>query len=348
MNVQHDSLLAPYTSLHVGGPAKTLIELTDADSLQDALSKASAPIYVLGYGTNTLVSDKGVDGTVIINRGDAIKQLSPTQLKVTSGVAWDDLVKKTIEQGLYGLEFTSGIPGGVGAAIVGNIAAYGQSVSDCLLGATILDITTGSITSWGKQAFEFSYRFSALQKPKHKNCLIIDATFELSKEPTSQLEYDSALNIGQKLGLEPNSLADRRAIIMETREQSGSLLVDNATGPWTAGSFFKNPVVNEDQLDAIIKHEETNISKDQLLRQNKIHGGSRVRVSAAHVLLAAGFKRGQTWGSVRFHPDHILKVENTGRATAQEIYEVIQEIIKTVHDKLAIDLEPEVRFLGEF
>jgi UDP-N-acetylmuramate dehydrogenase len=66
------------------------------------------------------------------------------------------------------------------------------------------------------------------------------------------------------------------------------------------------------------------------------------------VLLAAGFKRGQSWGKVRLHPDHILKIENTGGASAQDIYNVVQEVVATVRQKLSIELEPEVRFIGYF
>jgi UDP-N-acetylmuramate dehydrogenase len=348
MNVQYNLPLAPYTSLRVGGPAQALIELTAGDSLQETLLKTSEPVFVLGFGSNCLVSDKGLPGTVIINHAGKIEQLSPTRLRVDSGVIWDDFTQRAVALGLYGLEFTSGIPGSVGAAIVGNIAAYGHSVSSCLLGATIFDSSAGTITSWDNQAFNFSYRSSALQKPEHKHCIVLDATFQLSATPTAQLEYDSALRVGQEMGLKATTLANRRAIILETRKRAGSLLSNTAVGPWTAGSFFKNPMVNKDQVEAIIAHEEAGVSKEKLLRQNQIHGGSSVRVSAAHVLLAAGFKRGQSWGPVRLHPNHILKVENVGGATAQQIYDVIQEIIKTVYDKLAINLEPEVQFLGEF
>ena len=135
---------------------------------------------------------------------------------------------------------------------------------------------------------------------------------------------------------------------MEARRRAGSLLSDMSMGPWTAGSFFKNPLVDESQVQMIVGHDESGVSRDQLLRQNVIHGGEKTRVSAAHVLLAAGFKRGQTWGRVRLHPDHILKIENTGGATAQEIHDAVQEIINTVHSRLGITLEPEVRFLGDF
>jgi len=150
------------------------------------------------------------------------------------------------------------------------------------------------------------------------------------------------------MGLEPDSLANRRKIILQTRRRAGSLLQDTTVGPWTAGSFFKNPMVGEAEIRKIIDHEETNTTREMLLRQNVIHGGSRARVSAAHVLLAAGFHRGQTWDQVRLHPDHILKIENLGKAAASDIYKVVQLIISTVKEKLGIDLEPEVRFIGEF
>ena len=348
MNVQNNVLLARYSSLNVGGPAATLIELEQDDSLQDVLKQATQPVWVLGFGTNSLISDKGLPGTVIINGVGGVEDLGNQTLRVDSGVAWDTFVQKAIELGLYGLEFTSGIPGSVGAAVAGSIAAYGHRVGDRLLGATVLDLKTGTITSWDNEAFEFSYRSSSLQKPEHRDCVVLDATFLLSQTPTSELEYDSALKTAAKLGLKPDSLQNRRTIILETRQQAGSLLTDNTTGPWTAGSFFKNPLVNEKQVEAIIGFEEAGVTKEQLLRQNKIHGGTTVRVSAAHVLLAAGFKRGQSWGNVRLHPDHILKIENSGQATAQEIYDVVQEIVQTVKTKLDITLEPEVRFLGDF
>ena len=126
-------------------------------------------------------------------------------------------------------------------------------------------------------------------------------------------------------------------------------------GSATAASILGHPVVTAKKNGEVkIKaewapfYERLLELREQLLRQNQIHGGSSVRVSAAHVLLAAGFRRGQTWKNVRLHPDHILKIENIGQASAQEIYQVVQEIIGTVKDRLGIDLEPEVRFLGQF
>jgi UDP-N-acetylmuramate dehydrogenase len=287
-------------------------------------------------------------GTVILNQTGTLEQVGSNRFRAESGLNWDDLVHAAIANNLWGLEFASGIPGGVGAAISGNIAAYGHKVADVLVEATVLDPQDSSIAVWPNDAFGFDYRSSNLQLPRNQHLVVLDATFELATEPTGELEYHSALKTAKELGLKPDSLEHRRKIIIETRRHAGSLLRDAETGPWTAGSFFKNPLVGEDQIHAILSHEESSITEEQLLRQNQLHSGNKARVSAAHVLLAAGFHRGQTWGNVRLHPDHILKLENLGQASAREMYDVVQTILGTVKEKLGIELEPEVRFLGDF
>lgn len=340
--------LASLTSLHTGGKVKSLIKLEPGDNLAEIIAIASKPFWILGYGTNTLVSDKGLPGTVILNRFGQIELLGGGKIRADSGANWDKLIQKAIANNLWGLEFASGIPGGVGAAVASNIAAYGHKVEDSFVEATILNTKDGSVKTWAKDKLAFGYRTSTLQKTGNEHLVILDATFSLSPSSRGELEYESALKVAKGLGLEPDSLANRRKIILETRKHAGSLLPNSKIGPWTAGSFFKNPMVNESDVQKIIDHEETNITREMLLRQNIIHGGNKARVSAAHVLLAAGFYRGQTWGQVRLHPNHILKIENLGKASASDIYKVVQEIITTVNQKLNIILESEVRFLGEF
>lgn len=344
MRITQNTSLAPFTSLHVGGPAQTLIQLETGDSLVDAVKQATGPVTVLGYGSNSLVSDSGLTGSVILNRGGGtsqIKTLDDLQLRVDASVPWDSFVQKTIQLGLYGLEFTSGIPGGMGAAIVGNIAAYGQQVADCLVEVTVLQ--NGQATTWPAEKLKLSYRRSCLLE--QPDVIVLDATFKLSTI-AKPLQYQSALKVAHELGLPADSLSQRRQIILEARRRAGSLLEDNTNG--TAGSFFKNPLVSAKQRAQLAQYDEFGTNAQQSAQQNKLHSGQSNRVSAAHVLLAAGFQRGQAWGPVRLHPDHILKLENTGKASAQQIYDVAQEIITTVQAKLGITLEPEVRYLGQF
>lgn len=349
MQTQKNVSLAKFTSFKCGGPAEELIECKDLAALQTVLSEnhqSPTPLTILGYGTNVLISDRGMPGlTVVVRGGDCTVEGS--NVVVDTGVWWDDLVNASIAKKLWGLELMSGIPSSVGAAVVGNIAAYGQQVSDRLLWIEVFNTQTGLNEKLFKNDIEFSYRQSSLQAQPH--LIVLRAAFELSTTPTTELMYHSALKAAEDLKLAPDTLLNRQKIILEARARAGSLYnPKDENGSRTAGSFFKNPKVDIELAKKIASFDESGKSLERLLEQNKIHGGHIERVSAAHVLLAAGFKRGQTWGNVRLHPDHILKLENTGNATAQEVFNVAQTIIEAVESQLGITLEPEVKFLGQF
>lgn len=343
--LQQNVILAPYTSFKVGGPAEYFAECHTRDEFVEALKSAEGDVRVLGYGSNTLISDKGLPGLTIVYRGGHITFDGKTAV-VDGSAWWDDLVAQTVEKELWGIELTSGMPSSVAAAIVGNCAAYGQEASDRLVSIDVFDLSDHTVKTLQKNDCEFRYRQSSLQGSPY---IILSATFDFAEQATMHLRYASALVIAEELGINIASIQDRRTIIMETRKRAGSLYdPKDANAARTAGSFFKNPVVSPDIAEKIASFDETGKALEVIKQQNAIHGGSVSRVSAAHVLLAAGFKRGQAWGPVRLHPDHVLKIENTGGATAQQIYNVAQEIITTVKEKLDIILEVEVRFLGDF
>lgn len=350
MNTIPNAPLARYTSLGVGGPAERLYVCTSSDELQAALS-ATANLWVLGYGANVLIADSGLPGdTVLVRTQTMERQPESNTLLVDAGVWWDDLVQFAISENLWGLELTSGIPGSVGAAVVGNIAAYGQAVSDTLIYIEAYNIATQQTEKLPAADLGLGYRFSAFQTEALKPYIILRAAFSLSDEPRADLQYQSAIDIAEELHFDTQTLAGRRDTILETRKRAGSLW-DYRTPDahmHTAGSFFRNPTVSAELAGQLMAYDETGKTAEMIKKMNQVHGGDSLRVSAAHVLLAAGFSRGQTWGPVRLHPDHILKIENTGGATAQQIYDVAQEIITTVKTKLDIDLVPEVRFLGTF
>jgi len=347
MQVFHDADLSNCTFFETGGKAKLFITVEDTSELAGLLKTAKQPCWFLGSGANVLVSDKGLPGTTIHLATSEIK-FADGSVVADAGVVWDNLAKATIDKGFWGLERISGVPGSVGAAVVGNIAAYGQAVSETLEWVEVIDTgrSTAKIKKLMAKELGFSYRFSNFQTKDFSKYLITRAAFKLQRSP-KPLEYASALNVAKELNLDADDLGQRRRIILETRRRIGALS-DEAQRERTAGSFFRNPVVRSDQAEKIMSFEEHGISKADIKRQNKLHTGDSMRVSAAHVMLAAGFKRGQSWGNVRLHPDHILKIENTGGATSQDIYNVSQEIITTVKSKLGIDLVPEVRFLGDF
>lgn len=339
--------LADYSSFHTGGATQSLILCDSANELEKVISGLNGEqLTCLGYGTNVLISDEGIDGTVAVCRGGSITR-DGNNLLAEAGVWWDDLVKYAIEIDLWGIELMSGIPSSIGGAIMGNIAAYGQQTKDTLEWVEVIATDSQIIERIPSSALTYDYRYCSLKE--RSNIVILRAGFTLSETPTQTLEYGSALRIADELGLTTDTLPDRRSIILEARARAGSLYNPSSQeNSYTAGSFFKNPVVSLEQAKQVIAFDETGKSAEVLLKQNQIHGGSDHRVSAAHVLLAAGFSRGQTWGNVRLHPDHILKIENVGRATSQEIYNIARLIITQVKEKLDITLEPEVQFIGDF
>jgi len=342
--------LNKYTAFGVGGPAKTLVTVDSADDFLKTIEgvKNDEPLTILGYGTNCVVSDRGLDGIVLMMCSGPRPTLQDDYLVADAATSWDDLVVFAGSNNLWGVELMSGIPGNVGAALVGNIAAYGQAVSDTFAWAEVWDKQTAKKRRLDKADIELGYRQSSLQTSQ-SNLVVLKVAFKLAKEPTVDLEYASAVRVAQELGEDQKTLPGRRAIILETRKRAGSIYDESdPKRERTAGSFFKNPVVDEQAATELAKYDETGKSLEELLAQNRVHGGDQYRMSAALVLLAAGFSRGQSWGAVKLHDKHVLKIQNTGDATAQQIYDVVREIVSTVESKLNIHLEAEVKFVGEF
>ncbi|MCA9349367.1 hypothetical protein KC878_04495, partial [Candidatus Saccharibacteria bacterium] len=198
-----------------------------------------------------------------------------------------------------------------------------------------------------QKQLELGYKQTIFQNSPH--LIITRVCLNLSKKVTHVLEYQKALEVAEELQLSVDSLTDRRQIIIETRRRSGSIWhPHDPRFSRTAGSFFRNPLVPEKLANAIINFDETETNPNIVKKMNTVHGGSANRVSAAHVLLAAGFKRGQNWGRVKLNDQNLLKIEALSGATAQDIYNVMLNIQSSVLTKLGLKLEPEVRLLGKF
>ena len=347
MQITSNLPLAPLTSFHAGGSAEHAVVLDSLDQFDVALGATEKVDWLLSYGSNSLISDSGLPGTTLIFRGGTVTEQDGLVI-AEAGAWWDDLVQYAVTRGLWGLEHMSAIPGGVGAAVVGNIAAYGQAVADTLQWIDIFDLENHQRKTLQASELGLEYRRSTLLQ-SNRSLIVLRAAFALHTEPSKPLEYESALVVSREKGYDLDTLEGRRATIIGARERAGSLWdYRDEDASKTAGSFFRNPLVDAEAAERIMSHDETGKSLELLKRMNAVHGGDMSRVSAAHVLLAAGFHRGQTWGDVRLHPQHILKLENAGSATAQEIFNVSKEIVDTVQEKLGITLEPEVRFLGKF
>ncbi|MBI5869315.1 MAG: UDP-N-acetylmuramate dehydrogenase [candidate division Zixibacteria bacterium] len=155
-------ILAPFTTLKIGGPAEWYFAAETADQLVLAITTARAagvPVTLLGDGSNVLISDLGIKGLVVHNRACQIERRGD-HLYSESGALLSDLVNRSRHEGLTGLEFASGIYGTVGGAVFGNAGAYGRAMSDILSAAEVLT-DEGERRSVAPSEFEFAYRLSA-------------------------------------------------------------------------------------------------------------------------------------------------------------------------------------------
>lgn len=346
--IQKNVTLAPYTSLKVGGEAERFVITQGSEELIEVLkSVASERLWLLGYGSNTLISDNGLPGLTICVRGSQIDFQDDT-VRVDAGVWWDDVVVACIEQGLWGAELMSEIPGSVGGSLYINITAYGQSLGPLANWIDVWDREKQQVVRLNRDDLSWSYKHSIFQDNPQRY-VILQAELQLSRKKTTDLTYQKAIDVADEMGIDINNLSERREIIIEARKRAGSIWhPDDHTVANTAGSFFRNPTVSDDQVDAIIAHDASGKTAAQIRNMNRVHGGYENRVSAAHVMLAAGFTNNQHWGNVKLNEHNLLKLETLPGATAQEVYAVMQEITQTAKESIGVTLEPEVELLGTF
>ncbi|MGH8015696.1 MAG: UDP-N-acetylmuramate dehydrogenase [Candidatus Zixiibacteriota bacterium] len=179
-NLELDKQLGLFTSFKTGGPAKYFLKVRSAQETSEAVIKArelNLPFYLIGGGSNLLISDAGIDGLVIKVDVRGLKILDETRIICGAGEDLMNLINFAADNGLTGLEFASGIWGTVGGAIYGNAGAYGGEIKDVTKEITLVDIT-GKIIKVDREYCKFTYRGSALKQSKE---IVIDTLFVLSK-----------------------------------------------------------------------------------------------------------------------------------------------------------------------
>ena len=180
-NVKKHERLSAHTTFRIGGPCKAYLTPENAEAFLKAvqfLKERKEPFFLLGRGSNLLVSDSGFPGFVISLR-EHLKAVTVSGTKVCGegGALLSELSKAALHSGLTGLEFASGIPGTVGGGLVMNAGAYGSDLSCTLESADIL-LPDGEVRSFTKEALSLSYRHSVLQE---NHGIVLSATFDLSK-----------------------------------------------------------------------------------------------------------------------------------------------------------------------
>ena len=215
--VKENVSLAPYTSARIGGPADYLITANSSDELAEIMTiiwQEHLPYFMLGGGSNVLVSDKGVRGITVLNRAKAVRFENGSQptVRVESGVVFSNLANRCASKGFSGLEWAATVPGTIGGAVYGNAGAFEGNTAGNLIWAEIL--TESSREQWSVEKMEYAYRTSILKQSAMK-AIVLAA--ELSLKNATKDEVSA--KIGQ--------FSERRK---STQPPGASM-----------GSMFKNP-----------------------------------------------------------------------------------------------------------
>ncbi len=186
--VKENESMSKYTTFKIGGSAQAIIKVTNHEGLLDILAKCKkcdVPVFILGKGSNLLVSDNGIDGVVIKLEGifTEIKQLDAETIYCGAGVSLAKLCSFACECGLSGLEFAWGIPGSVGGAVYMNAGAYGGEIKDVIYSVNHID-EDNKVGSFDADQLDMSYRHSVYTD---KSYVITGVTFKLTKDSSVEI-----------------------------------------------------------------------------------------------------------------------------------------------------------------
>jgi UDP-N-acetylmuramate dehydrogenase len=344
MEIQENVALASLTTLGVGGSARSFVRAESVGEVEGAVAFAGArklPLFVLGGGSNLLVSDDGWDGLVLrvgILGIEELREGSRTVFDVGAGVDWDEFVAHCVARNLGGIECLSGIPGSVGGTPVQNVGAYGQEVSETIAAVLTFDLEESRVRELTAAECGFSYRGSIFNTSQRGRYIILRVTYRLSSDSKPSLGYADLQKYFAGRGTP--TLAEVREAVLKIRASKGMLIT--AGDPGTAGSFFKNPVLSAAQHSELVRRAAERgleVPSYPALSQQR-------KVSAAWLVENSGFRKGYVRGRAGISRKHALAIVNLGGATAADIVALKDEIQAGVELAWGARLEPEPVFLG--
>jgi UDP-N-acetylmuramate dehydrogenase len=349
----HERLGVPIselTTLRVGGPAGRIVEATADDHIVETVAAADAagePVLVIAGGSNLVVSDDGFDGTVIrvLTRGVAARTVAEqVLLDVAAGEPWDDLVARTVEDGLAGIESLAGIPGSAGATPIQNVGAYGQEVAATIVSVLAYDRGARDVVELAASQCQFAYRSSLFRRSA--TYVMLRVSYAL--EPSSLASPIRYSQLASALGVQPGArppLSAVRDAVLAVRREKGMVLDQDDPDSVSAGSFFLNPTLSAEQFATLEVRVAERLGADvRPPGWREAHG--RVKVSAAWLIEHAGFHRGYGEGRAGISCKHTLALVNRGGATTAELLSLAREIRHGVQVAFGVALEPEPTLVG--
>jgi UDP-N-acetylmuramate dehydrogenase len=346
ISIQENVSLAGFTTFGVGGPARYFVEVGSEAELIEALAWAeqhAAPVFVLGGGSNLVVSDEGWPGLVmrIGLRGITSSAAGEKGLfTAAAGEDWDAFVAHTVAQNCAGMECMSGIPGMVGGTPVQNVGAYGQEVSDTITEVRGYDRASRSVVSLTNAECGFSYRTSIFNTSARDRYIVTAVTYALTPGGAPNVRYADLKKVFAE-GTRP-TLQEVRDAVRKIRASKGMLIQEGDPDCHSAGSFFKNPIVTKQRF------EELKPKLDAAGRSYATYpaGDGHVKLSAAWLVESAGFTRGFANGRVGISSKHTLALVNRGGAMAKDVECFASQVQAGVRERFGIELHPEPVFVG--
>lgn len=342
LNIQENVPLGKMTTFKIGGNARYFIEVETVSDLEEALGfaeRGELDVFILGGGSNILISDEGFSGLVIKIALKGIKtEKKDDGVYVTAkaGEDWDEFVGSCIDEDLAGLECLSGIPGYVGGTPIQNVGAYGQDVSETIVSVDLFDRKDKRRVTLSNAECGFEYRKSIFNTSQKKRFIVLTVTYRLTLGGEPKIAYK---DLQKEFEGKKTSLLKVREAVKEIRKSKGMLVRQGGFDSQSAGSFFKNPIVENSVI------EEIKTSIDEKVPFFKVDK-NKAKVPAAWLIEKSGFEKGFLSGNVGLSSVHSLALTNRGEATAKDILRLKELIQKGVNEKFGIELIPEPNFIG--
>lgn len=312
---------------------------SEADLRGLDIASLPQPVLPVGEGSNLLFTGD-FRGTVLHSKISFVKfvdlGLDDVYMAVGAGVRFDDFCAKACEAGYWGAENLSGIPGEVGAAAVQNIGAYGVEVKDIISGVVCYDVTDGTKVTFKAVDCGYGYRESRFKGADKGRFIVTSVLFHLTRKYSPKMEYKGiAESVGDKSPVTPMEV--REAVLgIRSRKLPDPKLIGSA------GSFFKNPVVDESkflEIAAIARAEGV----EQVPHFDL--GQRNVKIPAAWLIDMCGLKGASSGGAAVYDKQPLVIVNRSGEASPADILALEARIREEVDNKFGVQLHPEVEHI---
>jgi UDP-N-acetylmuramate dehydrogenase len=354
LRIQEAESLKPYTTFMIGGPARFFVRSASLEEFRGALELAGnrgLPLFVLAGGSNILVSDHGYEGVVVHPAGRGVEILhedaAAVSLKVNAAEPWDSLVNYAVEHNWWGIENLSHIPGQAGAALVQNIGAYGQQISDVVQSVEVVEVATAATRALSAADCELGYRRSIFNTNSRGQFIIMRLTLRLARNGRPQLDYPDVRGYFQERGIEQPSLASIRQAIISIRDRKFPFPRGEQGG--NAGSFFKNLSLLEPEYGALRETVRHNFPPGELARleeiRNRFLSADRIKIPTAFLIEICGLK-GHRIGGAQVNEAQPLVLLNQGGATAHDVLSLARLVRRTVYQRTGMTLAIEPELVG--